>query len=120
MGLQKIEWLFISSHNYWIVCRLVKHDEHSYLVYSQAISVKDSSEPFRVFLSAILSVIKGIPVDPSPYNSNMDFDTIEEENSRAYQYRSGGMAAATRSRRRCLEGNTVMVRPPLTIYYLNS
>ena len=74
-----MEWLFLSCHNYWIVCRLVKDDDHPYLVYSPEITVKDSSEPFRAFLGAILSVVKDVPVERSAYSSNIELDIIEEE-----------------------------------------
>ncbi|KIM80579.1 hypothetical protein PILCRDRAFT_73114 [Piloderma croceum F 1598] len=79
LGLRKMEWLFLTCHNYWIVCRLVRDDDHPYLVYSQEISINDSSKPFQAFLGAILSIVKGVPVESSAYNSDMQFDTIEEE-----------------------------------------
>ena len=74
-----MQWLFLTCHNYWIACRLVRDDDHPYLVYLPAISIQDSSEPFRAFLGAILSVVKDVPVESSAYNSDMEFDTIEEE-----------------------------------------
>ena len=74
-----MEWLFLTCHNYWIVCRLVRDDHHPYLAYSQEISINDSSKPFQAFLGAILSVVKGVSVKCSAYNSDMQFDTIEEE-----------------------------------------
>jgi hypothetical protein len=115
LGLRKKEWLFFSCHNYWIVCRLVRDDHHPYLAYSPEIAIKDSSEPFRAFLGAILSVVKGVPVECSTYSSDMQLDIIEEEeddglfpkddvvdDSGAYQGSSGGRATtsypATRSR----------------------
>ena len=76
-----MEWLFLSCHNYWIVCRLIKDDDHPYLAYSPEITIKDSSEPFRAFLGAILSVIKGVPVERSTYSSDMELDIIEHEGS---------------------------------------
>jgi hypothetical protein len=70
------------------------------------ISIEDSSEPFRAFLGAILSVVKGVPVESSAYNSDMEFDTIEKEaddgplpeddiddGSGSYQGSSGGGTA---------------------------
>jgi hypothetical protein len=74
-----MEWLFLTCHNYWIVCRLVKDDDRPYLAYSPKISIEDSSEPFRAFLGAILSVVKKVPVESSAYNPDMQLDTIEEE-----------------------------------------
>ena len=74
-----MEWLFLTCHNYWIVCRLVRDDDHPYLVYSPEISIKDSSQPFRAFLGAILSVVKGVPVESSAYSPDMGLDTIEED-----------------------------------------
>jgi hypothetical protein len=74
-----MEWLFLTCHNYWIVCRLVSDQNHPYLVYSPKISIKDSSEPFRAFLGAVLSVVKDVPVESSAYSLNMQLDTIEED-----------------------------------------
>ncbi|KAH9981480.1 hypothetical protein BGW80DRAFT_1434619 [Lactifluus volemus] len=79
MGLRKTEWLFLTCFNYWIVCRLVRDDHHPYLVYSPGISIQESSEPFRAFLGAILSVVKDVPVESSAYNPNIKLDSIEEE-----------------------------------------
>ncbi|KAM6493293.1 hypothetical protein JOM56_011427 [Amanita muscaria] len=79
LGLRQMEWMFLTCHNYWIVCRLVRDDQHPYLVYSSKISIEDSSEPFRAFLGAILSVFQGVPVEPSTYSPDMKLDTVEEE-----------------------------------------
>jgi hypothetical protein len=131
LGLRKLEWLFLSCHNYWIVCRLVKDDNHPYLAYSPKITIKDSSEPFRAFLGAILSVVKDVPVERSAFNSNMELDIIEEEeddgplpekdiddDSGEYEGSSGGTATtsrpATRSRPHDEHENTesgLIVRP---------
>jgi hypothetical protein len=73
-----MEWLFLTCHNYWIVCRLVRDDEHPFLAYSPKISIKNSSEPFRAFLGAILSVLNGAHIDPSTFNPEMRLDTIIE------------------------------------------
>jgi hypothetical protein len=78
LGLRQKEWLFLSCHNYWIVCRLVKGD-HPFLAYSPMISIEGSSEPFRAFLGAILSVIEDVSVEPSTFNPLMELDTIIEE-----------------------------------------
>ncbi|KAM6493292.1 hypothetical protein JOM56_011426 [Amanita muscaria] len=78
LGLRQMEWLFLTCHNYWIVCRLVRDDQHPYLVYSSKISIEDSSEPFRAFLGAILSVVQGVPVEHSTYSPDMKLDTEEE------------------------------------------
>jgi hypothetical protein len=74
-----MEWLFLSSHNHWIVCRLVKDDTNPFLAYSPMISIEGSSEPFRAFFGAILSVIKGVPVSPSTRDPEMKLDTIIED-----------------------------------------
>jgi hypothetical protein len=93
----------------------VKDDDHPYLAYSPEITIRDSSEPFRAFLGAILSVVKDVPVERSAYKSDMKLDIITEEEDDsplpeddidgglgAYQDSSGGMATtsrpATRSR----------------------
>jgi hypothetical protein len=54
----------------------VKHDQHPFLAYSSVISIKDSSLPFRAFLGAVLSVIKGVSVEPSESNPDLQLDTI--------------------------------------------
>jgi hypothetical protein len=74
-----MEWLFLTCHNYWIVCRLVKHDQHPFLAYSPVVSVGNSSLPFRAFLGALLSVIKAVPVEPSESSPNLQLDTIFED-----------------------------------------
>ncbi|KAF8344431.1 hypothetical protein F5887DRAFT_1272389 [Amanita rubescens] len=79
LGLRRMEWLFITCHNYWIVCRLVRDDHHPFLAYSPMISIDDSSVPFRALLGAILSVVKKVPVEPIEFNPNMELDIIVEE-----------------------------------------
>ena len=37
-GMRQMEWLFLSCHNYWIVYRFVRDDDHPYLAYSSEIS----------------------------------------------------------------------------------
>ena len=122
-----MEWLFLSCHNYWIVCRLVRDDDYPYLVYSPEITVKDSSEPFRAFLGAILSVVKDVPVERSAYSSNMELDIIEEEDdidddSGAYRGSSGGKATTSHPNTCNRKGeNTeseLIVRPFLGQYLL--
>ena len=81
LGLRQMEWLFLSCHNYWIVCRFVRDDYHPYLAYSPEITIKDSSKPFRAFLNAILSVVKDVSVDRSAYSSDMKLGMIEDDNS---------------------------------------
>ena len=110
----------------------MKDDNHPYLAYSPEITVKDSSEPFRAFLGAILSVVKDVPVERSAFNSDMELDILEEEeeedgplpendiddDSGVYQGSSGGRATtsrpATRSRAHNEHENTesgLIVRP---------
>jgi len=80
LGLQKKEWLFLSCHNYWIVFRLVKEDsEPAFLTFSPLITMEDSSVPFRAFLGAILSVVKGVVVEASVFDDSQILDTIDEE-----------------------------------------
>jgi hypothetical protein len=74
-----MEWLFLTCHNYWIVCRLVRDDHDPFLAFSSMISIEDSSKPFRVLLGAILSVVKTVPVEPSFFNREMELDIILEE-----------------------------------------
>ena len=94
----------------------MRDDNHPYLAYSPEFTIKDSSEPFRAFLGAILSVVRDVPVEGSTYSSDMELDVIEEkedeghlpeddidDDSGAYQGSSGGGAntshPATRSRK---------------------
>ncbi|KAH9042052.1 hypothetical protein EDB85DRAFT_1856993 [Lactarius pseudohatsudake] len=79
LGLREMEWLFLTCHNYWIICRLVSDDDNPFLAYSQICSIKGSSEPFRAFLGAILSVQKSAPVQASEFNPAMVLDNIPEE-----------------------------------------
>jgi hypothetical protein len=79
LGQRKMEWLFLTCHNYWLVCRLVKDARHPFLAYSSMMSIEDSSEPFRAFLGAILSVVKGVTVQPSPFNLDVELDGVTEE-----------------------------------------
>src|ERR1700731_2519349 len=74
-----MEWLFLTCHNHWVVCRLVRDNEYPFLAYSPMISIEDSSVPFRAFLGAILSIVKGIRVAPSEFNPEMQLDTIIED-----------------------------------------
>ena len=76
LGLRRMEWLFITCHNYWIVCCLVRDDHHPFLAYSPMISIDGSSVPFRALLGAILSVVKKVPVEPIKFNPNMKLDTL--------------------------------------------
>ena len=57
----------------------MKDDDHPFLAYSLITSIEDSSEPFRAFLGAILSVIKGVAVEASAFNPDMELDTIIED-----------------------------------------
>ena len=79
LGLRRMEWLFITCHNYWIVCRLVRDDHHPFLAYSPMISIDDSSVPFRALLGAILSVVKKVPAEPTEFNPRMKFDALVKE-----------------------------------------
>jgi hypothetical protein len=56
----------------------VKDDNNPYLAYSPLISIEDSSEPFRAFLGAILSIVEDVPVERSPFNPNMQLDVIKK------------------------------------------
>ncbi|KAF5379222.1 hypothetical protein D9615_005925 [Tricholomella constricta] len=79
LGLRRMEWLFLTCHNYWIVCRLVRDDDHPFLAYSPIISIEDSSVPFQALLGAILSIVKTVSVEPSEFSPDMELDTIVEE-----------------------------------------
>ncbi|KAH9176767.1 hypothetical protein EDB89DRAFT_2112700 [Lactarius sanguifluus] len=79
LGVRKTEWLFLTCHNYWIVCRLVNDDDKPFLAFSPMFSIEDSSEPFRAFLGVILSVLTGAPVQASEFNPTMVLDIIPKE-----------------------------------------
>ena len=79
LGLRQMEWLFLTCHNYWIVCCLVRDDDHPFLAYLHKISIRNSSEPFWAFLGAILSILKGAHIEPSTFNPNIQLDTLIEE-----------------------------------------
>ncbi|KAH9049838.1 hypothetical protein EDB84DRAFT_1555805 [Lactarius hengduanensis] len=61
LGLREMEWVFLTCHNYWVVFRLVSNNDDPFLAFSPMCSIEDSSEPFRAFLGAILSVLYGAP-----------------------------------------------------------
>ncbi|KAI9465417.1 hypothetical protein BJY52DRAFT_1144063 [Lactarius psammicola] len=83
LGLRKMEWLFFTCHNYWIICRLVSGGDNPFLAFSPMCSIENSSETFRALLGAILSVLGNIHVQPSEFNPNMVLDiTPEEEDDR--------------------------------------
>ncbi|KAH8995247.1 kinase-like domain-containing protein, partial [Lactarius hatsudake] len=92
LGLRKTEWLFLTSHNNWIVCRLVGDKDNPFLTFSPMFSIEGSSEPFRAFLGAILSVLEGTLVQASKFNPTIVLDTISEEG------KGGSMLPMTRSR----------------------
>ncbi|KAH9026553.1 hypothetical protein EDB84DRAFT_1670115 [Lactarius hengduanensis] len=110
LGLRKMEWLFLTSHNNWIVCRLVSNKDNPFLAFSPMFSIEGSSEPFRAFLGAILSVLEGTPVPACEFNPSMVLDTIPEEG------KGGSKLPMTRSRaitsRDAAESESdLMVRP---------
>lgn len=74
-----MECLFLSCHNYWIVCRLVRDDHHPFLAYSPMINIDHSSVPFRALLGAILSVVKNVPVEPTKFDPNIELDNVVED-----------------------------------------
>jgi len=78
LAQRKLEWLFLTSHNHWVVYRLVHHGDHTFLAYSPKISIENSSVPFRAFLGASLSAIKKIPITPSVFNLHC-LESFEED-----------------------------------------
>ncbi|KAH9039908.1 hypothetical protein EDB84DRAFT_1577092 [Lactarius hengduanensis] len=76
LGLREMEWLFLTCHNSWIVCRLVSDNDNPFLAFSRIFSIEGSSQPFRAFLGAILSVLNGASVQASKFHP---LDTIPEE-----------------------------------------
>ena len=61
------------------MCRLIRDDDKPFLAYSPKISIKDSSEPLQTFLGGILSALKGVHIEPSTFNPDMQLNTIIED-----------------------------------------
>jgi hypothetical protein len=59
------------------VIRLVSGDR-PFIAFSPLITMNDSSDPFRVFLGAILSVVKGEVVEASIFDDGQTLDTINK------------------------------------------
>ena len=79
LSRRKKEWLFLTSHNHWIVIRLVRQNNDTpFLAFSPLTTMEDSSVPFRAFLGAILTVVKGGAVEASVFDDPQTLDTIEE------------------------------------------
>jgi hypothetical protein len=88
----------------------VKDDDNPFLAYSPSFSIEDSSEPFRAFLGAILSVHKGIPVEASKPNTDMRrVIAIPEEEVPKVQMTRSQTAASGRA-----PGPGLLVRPILS------
>ncbi|KAH9015000.1 hypothetical protein EDB84DRAFT_1277475, partial [Lactarius hengduanensis] len=81
LGMKNVEWLFLTCHNHWIVCHLVKgiKKKEPFLAYSLSCSIKNNSEPFQAFLGAILSTLNGVPVQPSIHNTQTRLVQIPED-----------------------------------------
>jgi hypothetical protein len=79
LGLRQLEWLFLTSHNSWIVFRLTKILDETILVYSPMIDMKNSSAPFRAYFGALLSIVKNIPAKPTIYPTGLVLDMFPEE-----------------------------------------
>jgi hypothetical protein len=136
LGLRQKEWLFLTSHNHWVVFRLVRGGrEPTFLAFSPLITVENSSAPLRTFLGAILSVLKGGVVEASVFDNSQTLDTIGEEEvgssyifgadygSGGYQVRSAqrpvGPGPLTRKRAHdASKEATLMVRPSCAPFYL--
>jgi hypothetical protein len=67
----------LTCHNDWIVIRLVSGDR-PFIAFSPLITMNDSSVPFRAFLGAILSIVKGEVVEASAFDDGQTLDTINE------------------------------------------
>ena len=65
LGMWKLEWGFLTCHNFWIVCRLTKDGNTPFLAFAPTISIKDNSEPFRAFICAFLSATGHGPLVPA-------------------------------------------------------
>lgn len=81
LGIKQIQWLFLTCHNHWVICRLVQKAGRNdpFLAYSASFSIENSSLPFRAFLGAILSTVRRLPVESSIHNPNMKLDQILED-----------------------------------------
>ena len=129
-----MEWMFLTCHNYWVICRLVRDDDKPFLAYSPYFSIENSSEPFRAFLGAMLSVQGGVPVQASIFDPDMELDVISEEEeseslpeddthdgSESGAYRDGSRTSEVRSPATISHHATergLMVRPSHTWSFL--
>ena len=52
--------------------------DHPFLAISPLITVEDSSVPFRAFLGAILSDLKGVVVEASEFDDNQILEPIDK------------------------------------------
>ena len=139
LGLRKKEWLFLTCHNSWIVIRLVTRDNAPpFLAFSPLITMEDSSVPFRAFLGAISSVVKGAAVEASVFDGPQGLDAIQEaalgeegsahisddgdDDSGPYICRPslGPVARRTPTRAHPIEDTlNLTVRPSFSRFYLN-
>jgi hypothetical protein len=79
LGLRKLQWLFLTCHNFWIIFRLTKVGDDMILAYSPMLDISSSSIPFRAYLGAVLSAVRGFPVNPTVITVGTILDTLPEE-----------------------------------------
>lgn len=54
---------------------MVRAGQSPFLAYSDVITMRDSSVPFRAFLGAILSVVREVNVEPSIFDPAIGLDS---------------------------------------------
>ncbi|KAH8103235.1 hypothetical protein DFH11DRAFT_1521133 [Phellopilus nigrolimitatus] len=79
MASWRTEWLFLTSHNHWIIFRLHPDDERPYVTYSPMLSMKDETRPFRAFLGSLLASAGKVVVPSPEVPKDIILDEITED-----------------------------------------
>ncbi|KAH8111575.1 hypothetical protein DFH11DRAFT_1791681 [Phellopilus nigrolimitatus] len=84
MASWKTEWLFLTSHNHWIIFRLHRGglrspDEQPYLTYSPMLSIEGETRAFRAFLGALLAAVNEADVPSTKIPKDVELDVIPED-----------------------------------------
>ncbi|KAH9066864.1 hypothetical protein EDB87DRAFT_1678702 [Lactarius vividus] len=69
LGLRKMEWLFLTCHNYWIICRLVSDDDNPFLAFSPMFSAPVQASEFNPTM--VLNIIPE-EGDGGPFEDDID------------------------------------------------
>ncbi|KAH8112420.1 hypothetical protein DFH11DRAFT_1607533 [Phellopilus nigrolimitatus] len=72
-------WLFLTSHNHWIILRFCSDDKRPYLKYSPMFSIEGEIKPFRAFLGALLATANNVNVPSSEVQEDVCLNDIAED-----------------------------------------